>query len=146
MLPTLADAVIVAKCGLLLGVRDFAKVAAVFRGITLGNRSGSTAMGHKLLLIISTEICDKRHGDGEVVGGGRGKGGELPMTEIYEPSTGTWSTSGELIQSRKDHTATQFSDDKVIVIGGFSKGKASSLLETYDHSSGTWKSTPANTP
>ena len=68
------------------------------------------------------------------------------MTEIYEPSTGTWSTSGELIQSRKDHTATQLSDDKVIVIGGFSKGKASSLLETYDHSSGTWKSAPANTP
>jgi len=43
---------------------------------------------------------------------------ELATAEIYNPSTGTWSSAASMIQARYGHTVTILLDGKVIATGG----------------------------
>jgi len=63
----------------------------------------------------------------------------LRSAEIYDPSNGTWSPTGDLSDPRMAHTATRLLNGKVMVAGG--SGEGGSLLssaEIYDPASGTW--------
>ena len=77
--------------------------------------------------------------DGRVLaaGGAMVVGG--PSAELYDPATGTWSVTGEMLQPRRlGHTATLLSDGQVLATGGqWGNGTA----ETYDPVSGTWSVT-----
>jgi outer membrane protein assembly factor BamB len=59
--------------------------------------------------------------------------------ELYDPGTGTWTSTGSMVQSRYDHTATLLPDGKVLVAGGARfPDEALDSAELYDPASGTW--------
>ncbi len=50
--------------------------------------------------------------------------------ELYDPATGTWTTTGSMITGRWVHTATLLTNGKVLVAGGYPGPLASA--ELYD--------------
>jgi hypothetical protein len=82
-----------------------------------------------------------------VTGGTRDDSGYGPYSiasaEIYDPGSGTWTTTGSLATERGDHTATLLSSGKVLVAGGRPTFSGMGNLpitsaELYDPASGTW--------
>jgi N-acetylneuraminic acid mutarotase len=53
------------------------------------------------------------------------------FAEIYDPSDGTWSLTGNMMEKREGHRAVLLQDGSVLVVGGAS-------AELYDHATGTW--------
>ena len=64
----------------------------------------------------------------------------LPVAELYDPASGTWSRTGDLATGRGSHTATLLLNGKVLVAGGESIFSVASA-ELYDPASGTWTGT-----
>ena len=78
-------------------------------------RSGSDA------LIIRRRLLP----DGRVlVAGGPPNGRDIgwPTAELYDPSTGTWTVTGNMVRIRVGHTATLLPDGTVLAAGGSSHG------------------------
>jgi N-acetylneuraminic acid mutarotase len=66
--------------------------------------------------------------------------GGTPAGELYDPSTGTWTATRDLIEPRAHHAATLLDDGRVLVVGG-TGGELSqpvALAETYDPDTGRW--------
>jgi N-acetylneuraminic acid mutarotase len=62
--------------------------------------------------------------------------------ELYDPTTGTWSSAGTLSVPRIRHTAVVLSTGGVLVFGGVaSGGEHLSSVEHFDPSTGTWSVT-----
>ena len=78
-------------------------------------------------------------GGGEYVPGAYGK--PLSSTEIYDPSTGTWSPGVEMLEPRDYPVAASLPDGDVLVAGGNDNGYLKTS-ETYDPSTNTWKAAP----
>jgi len=82
--------------------------------------------------------------DGKVlVTGGPPNGRDIgwPTAELYDPASGSWTVTGNMVRIRLGHTATLLSDGKVLVAGGYSQGGSSestASAEVYDPSSGSW--------
>ena len=67
--------------------------------------------------------------------------GYLNSSELYDPSTSTWTNTADLNQERAKHTASVLSDGKVLIAGGenavFIVG-ATETAELYDPPTGIW--------
>jgi hypothetical protein len=74
--------------------------------------------------------------DGRVLVVGGSARGDSAAAEVYDPGSGTWSSTGSLGNARSDHTATLLDDGRVLVAGGLREGSA----ELYEPATG--KSTP----
>ena len=78
-----------------------------------------------------------------LLAGGRGKGGArgprvFPHTELFDPATGEWTESGDMITERQDFAMFTLDDGRVLVAGGQDiQMEATKGSEVWDES-GTW--------
>ena len=73
-----------------------------------------------------------------LIAGGIGVGGVLSSAELYDPNSGTWTTTVSMTNSRAGHTATLLPNGKVLVTGGWGNGGVNASAELFDPATGTW--------
>ncbi|MEO7167340.1 MAG: kelch repeat-containing protein [Chthoniobacterales bacterium] len=75
--------------------------------------------------------------------------GVYKRTELYDPATESWSSSGDLNEGRYFHTATLLRDGRVLIAGGFGYQNNSFVpvasAELYDPATGTFTPTGSMT-
>jgi|GEM_PF-6576510 len=79
-----------------------------------------------------------------VVGGLNANGSSseiIKSAELYDPVTGTWTLTGELITARYRHAAALLSNGKVLVAGGVGIDPFLQSAELYDPANGRWSAT-----
>lgn len=62
------------------------------------------------------------------------------ISELYDPTSGTWAATGSMLTGRMDHTATLLADGKILVTGGTATVSIASA-ELYDSTTGIWTAT-----
>src|SRR5438105_3232415 len=66
----------------------------------------------------------------------------VASAELYNPTTGRWTATGSMLQSRERHTATVLQNGQVLIAGGDFydgvNGGALAECELYDPTLGTW--------
>jgi len=78
-----------------------------------------------------------------VSGGGR-DGQQGDRAELYDPATGTWSATGNMLSPRRRHTLTPLTNGQVLAVGGHDTATGNhSSAELYNPLSETWCTTGA---
>jgi N-acetylneuraminic acid mutarotase len=66
-----------------------------------------------------------------LVTGGQSHYFYLNSTELYDPSAGNWTITGNMTTARRDHTASILTNGKVLVTGGYDNGDYLNSVELY---------------
>jgi hypothetical protein len=127
---------LVALVGLLTLVSQmFVPTARTSTAASLPGDLNARRSGHTATLLTTGKVV--------VVGGQLGSDATgLSDTELFDPETGTWSSTGNTIGGRLGHTATLLADGKVLAAAGEGVGDVSTnSAELYDPSTGKWSAT-----
>ena len=113
--------------------------------------SGAWSPTHDTMITGRTGgLTATRLNDGRVlVAGGSSSGTPLSAAELYDPTTSTWASTGNMSVARSGHTATGLKNGKVLVVGGQDHCQhddwvdwcvTTTSAEVYDPATGTWTS------
>ena len=82
-----------------------------------------------------------------VTGGRAASGGATSEADLYDPTSGTFAPTGNMVTPREGHTATLLESGKVLIVGGAAVigGLATAAAELYDPSTGTFTATGSMT-
>ena len=61
--------------------------------------------------------------------------------QLYHPSSGSWETTGQMIQPRSYHSATLLADGRVLVAAGWIGSPVINTAEIYDPRTRSWSAT-----
>jgi N-acetylneuraminic acid mutarotase len=137
-------AAVVLKNGKVLVVGGLGTSNIVLLGAELYNPSTGTwssahslsvpRYGHTATLLPSGKVL--------VTGGCTSNTGctDTAVSEIYDPTTNSWSTTGNLNTSRHYHSAVLLQTGKVLAVGGYNGSATTTSCEVYDPSTGAWTS------
>jgi hypothetical protein len=73
-----------------------------------------------------------------IAGGQDSQGTLLSTSELYDPATGTFNLTGNMLSPRAQHTATLLNNGKVLMVGG---GQGMNSVEIFDPTTGLFTST-----
>lgn len=101
---------------------------------------GQVRVGHTATLLNSGKVL--------VTGGSSltGYDAAVASSELYDPATGKWTTTGRMTLRRVSDTATLLADGRVLIAGGLGSDRDGNVYplasaELYDPGTGAWKRT-----
>jgi hypothetical protein len=62
----------------------------------------------------------------------------LASAELFDPGTGTWTTTNAMNTARQNHIATLLPNGEVLIAGGASSSGATNSAELFNPTNGTW--------
>ena len=104
------------------------------RGSPLTDALNSARASHTATLLTNGMV---------LVTGGSGASGSLVSTELYNPTTGQWTATGNLAVARTGHTATLLTNGTVLITGGSGNTGLLTSAELYNQTTGQWAATGA---
>ncbi len=128
--------------------RFFARAAAIVTGSQMTPASHAVSVEEAAAPAVSTTMLVERRGhtatrlaDGRVlIAGGENSTGTLNETELYDPSSGSFSAAANMATARADHSATLLADGRVLIAGGKNGGTST---EIFDPATGAFTSGPS---
>ncbi|HSH60672.1 MAG TPA: kelch repeat-containing protein [Acidimicrobiales bacterium] len=119
---------------------DAAEVYDPNKGVwTAAGSMSNSRRGMFTATLVSGPNCGENCGKVLVAGGFT----KNPAAELYDPRTGSWTRTGELIQPRYQHVAVMLKSGRVLVAGGRDATQDITLssAELFDPVTGTWAPT-----
>ncbi len=115
---------------------------------TTGTWSATGSLSTARSAHTATALGDQTSGGADrrvlVAGGVGSNGSPLASAEIYDESSGAWTTTGALGTARSAHTATLLPNGVVLVAGGVGPNALpTASAELYDPATGGWSATGA---
>ncbi len=111
---------------------------AIGKWLTQGSSPNQLRYDHTATLLANGRV---------LIAGGRDTNGAMKFAEIYDPTTDTWTRTGDMKIARGDHRATLLRNGKVLVTGGVDGGgSVLDSAEVYDPVTGSWSLTGNNMP
>ncbi|MGH2469839.1 MAG: kelch repeat-containing protein, partial [Chloroflexota bacterium] len=96
------------------------------------------SMLHAREFAAATKLADGR----VLVTGGISANQRIPVAELFNPTTKTWSEAGTLHTPRTGDVPVLLRSGKVMVIGGYDGKKALASTELFDPATLTWSTGP----
>lgn len=100
---------------------------------------GSPRLNHEAILLRTGQVLVVGGYDGSCSPESCGRG-VWASAELYDPASGTWSSTGAMSTGRAAHTLTSLRGGRVLVAGGGKNDNSDcvALAEIYDPGAGTW--------
>jgi uncharacterized repeat protein (TIGR01451 family) len=76
-----------------------------------------------------------------ITGGVNSGGSTFASAELYDPLTQTFTSIGDMLLGRQQHTITLLDNNKILITGGFTNGSPGPSAELYDPATGQFTAT-----